>query len=178
MSDTAAEDMFAMPETGDMAPFEMEDAGEPETFTKMQETLEKLAVLFDPAIEGFNKVKTAAEPVITSIGEGLRWFYDNVLVPFGSWVIAEAVPSFFDLLSGALMILNPVLEAFKSLGQWLWDNFLQPIAAWSGQAFIDAMNFVTQAFRDLGDWMSQKQGHGNFRTCGYTGWNTCLSVNN
>jgi tape measure domain-containing protein len=157
MSDTAAEDMFAMPETGTMAPLEMEDAGEPETVTKMQQMLEKLAVLFDPAIDGFKRLKEAAGTVISNIGDGLKWFYDNILTPFGTWVIAEAVPSFFDLLSGALMILNPVLEAFKSLGQWLWDNFLQPIAAWSGQAFIDAMNFVTQAFRDLGDWMSQNK---------------------
>ena len=157
MSDTAAEDMFAMPETGTTAPPEMEDAGESETFTKMQQMLEKLKVLFDPVIDGFNRLKEAAGPVIQSIGEGLKWFYDNILTPFGTWVIAEAVPSFFDLLSGALMILNPVLEAFKSLGQWLWDNFLQPIAAWSGQAFVDLLNLVTDAFRELGDWIAQNK---------------------
>ncbi len=157
MSDTAAGGMFAMPETGAMAPLEMEDAGESETFTKMQETLEKLAVLFDPAIEGFNRLKAAAEPVIANIGEGLRWFYDNVLVPFGTWVIAEAVPTFFDLLAGALAFLNPTLEAFKTMGEWLWVSFLQPIASWTGQTFVDSMNLVSDALRTLGDWMSQNK---------------------
>jgi len=157
MSDTAAGGMFAMPETGAVAPLGMEDAGEPEAFTKMQETLEKLAILFDPAIEGFNRLKTAAEPVITSIGEGLRWFYDNALVPFGTWVVAEAVPSFMNLLSGAFTVLNPLIEAFKPLGEWLWTNFLQPIAAWTGQAFVDSINLVADALKNVGDWMSENK---------------------
>ncbi len=158
MSDTAAGGMFAMPETGAIAPPDMEDAGEPETVTKMQETLEKLAVLFDPAIEGFNRLKTAAEPVITSIGEGLKWFYDNALVPFGTWVVAEAVPSFMNLLSGAFTVLNPLLQAFAPLGEWLWTNFLQPIAAWTGQAFVDSINLVAEALKNVGDWMSENKG--------------------
>jgi len=157
MSDTAAGDMFAMPETGAMASPEMEDAGEPEAFTKMQKTLEKLAILFDPAIEGFNRLKEAAGPVIQNIGEGLKWFYDNILVPFGSWVIAEAVPAFFDLLAGALAFLNPILEAFKTMGEWLWVSFLQPIASWTGQTFVDSMSLVSDALRTLGDWMSQNK---------------------
>ena len=157
MSDTAAGDMFAMPETGAMASPEMEDAGEPEAFTKMQKTLEKLAILFDPAIEGFNRLKEAAGPVIQNIGEGLKWFYDNILVPFGTWVIAEAVPAFFDLLAGALAFLNPILEAFKTMGEWLWVSFLQPIASWTGQTFVDSMSLVSDALRTLGDWMSQNK---------------------
>jgi tape measure domain-containing protein len=157
MSDTAAGDMFAMPETGAMAPFEMEDAGEPETFTKMQETLEKLAILFDPAIEGFNRLKTAAEPVITSIGEGLKWFYDNILVPFGTWVMTEAVPAFFNLLTGTFTVLNPLLQAFAPLGEWLWTNFLQPIAAWTGDAFVASINLVADALASIGNWMSENK---------------------
>lgn len=157
MADTATGGMLAMPETGAEAPLGMEDAGEPETFSKMQETLEKLAVLFDPAIEGFNRLKTAAEPVITSIGEGLRWFYDNALVPFGTWVVAEAVPSFMNLLSGAFTVLNPLLQAFAPLGEWLWVNFLQPIAAWTGQAFVDSINLVADALKNVGDWMSENK---------------------
>ncbi len=157
MSDTAAGGMLAMPETGAMAPLEMEDAGEPEAFTKMQETLEKLAILFDPAIEGFNRLKTAAEPVITSIGEGLRWFYDNILVPFGTWVMTEAVPAFFNLLTGTFTVLNPLLQAFAPLGEWLWTNFLQPIAAWTGDAFVVSINLVADALASIGNWMSENK---------------------
>ena len=159
MSDTAVWDnMFVMPETGTMAPPEMEDTGESETFTKMQEILEKLAVLFDPVIEGFNRLKTAAEPVIANIGEGLKWFYDNVLVPYGTWVISEAVPSFMNLLSGALNALNPILEAFKPLGQWLWENFLQPAGEWAGETLLNALNWLADVLTRIGNWMSEHKG--------------------
>jgi hypothetical protein len=147
-----------MPETGAMAPLETEDAGESETFTKIQETLEKLAILFDPVIEGFNRLKTAAEPVIANIGEGLKWFYDNVLVPYGTWVISEAVPSFMNLLSGALNALNPILEAFKPLGQWLWENFLQPAGEWAGEALLNALNWLADVLTRIGNWMSEHKG--------------------
>jgi len=158
MSDTAAGGMLAMPETGAVAPLETEDAGESETFTKMQETLEKLAVLFGPAIDGFNRLKEAAGPVIQNIGEGLKWFYDNILVPFGTWVISEAVPSFMDLLSGALDVLNPILEVFKSLGQWLWESFLQPAGEWAGETLLNALDWLADALTKIGDWMSEHKG--------------------
>jgi phage-related protein len=158
MSDTAAWDMFTMSETGTIAPPEIEDAEESGAFTKMQETLEKLAVLFDPAIEGFNRLKTAAEPVITSIGKGLKWFYDNILVPFGTWVISEAVPSFMNLLSGALDALNPILKAFKPLGQWLWENFLQPAGEWAGETLLNALNWLADVLTKIGNWMSEHKG--------------------
>lgn len=157
MSDAAVGDI-AVPGAGPVAPLELEDTGEPTAFSKFQEVLEKLAVLFDPAIEGFNRLKTAAEPVIANIGEGLRWFYDNILVPFGTWVIAEAVPSFMDLLSGALNALNPILEVFKSLGQWLWESFLQPAGEWAGETLLNALDWLADALTKIGDWMSEHKG--------------------
>lgn len=156
MSDTAVGDI-AVPGAGPVAPLELEDTGEPTAFSKFQEVLENLAVLFDPAIEGFNRLKTAAEPVIANIGEGLKWFYDNILAPFGTWVIAEAVPSFMNLLSGAFTVLNPLIEGFKPLGQWLWDNFLAPVASWTGEAFVTAINAVGDALKAIGKWMSDNQ---------------------
>lgn len=156
MSDTAAGDIFTA-DTAAVAPLELEDAGEPEAFSKFQEVLEKLAVLFGPVADGFDKLKEAAEPIVKNIGEGLKWLWDEVLVPFGSWTISEAVPAFFNLLASALVFMNPILEAFKSLGQWLWENFLQPLASWTGDAFIGSMNMVADTFRSLGDWMSQNK---------------------
>jgi len=156
MSDTAAGGMPTA-DTAAVAPLELEVTGESEALTKIQEVFEKLAVLFGPAIEGFNRLKTAAEPVIANIGEGLKWFYDNILAPFGTWVIAEAVPSFMNLLSGAFTVLNPLIEGFKPLGQWLWDNFLVPVASWTGEAFVTAINAVGDALEAIGTWMSDNQ---------------------
>jgi len=158
MNNSAAGDMFAIPGAGSQtAPMEMEDTGEPEALTKMQEMLEKLKVLFDPAIDGFNRLKEAAGPVIQNIGKGLKWFYDNVLVPFGTWAISEALPAWLNMIAASISILNPIIEAFKPLAIWLWENFLQPIANWVGDAYITWLNMLTDAYRALGDWMAQNQ---------------------
>ena len=143
--------------TAAVAPLELEDTGEPEAFSKFQEVFEKLAVLFGPVVDGFNKLKEAAEPIVKNIGEGLKWLWDEVLVPFGSWVISEAIPAFFNLLAGVFKVLNPILESFKPLGQWLWDSFLLPIATWTGEAFVVAINAVGDALKAIGDWMSENK---------------------
>ena len=156
MSDTAAGGVFTA-DTAAVAPMELEDVGEPEAFSKFQEVLEKLAVLFGPVADGFHKLKKAAEPVIKNIGKGLKWFYDNVLAPFGKWTISEALPAWLNMIAASMAILNPIIEAFKPLAIWLWENFLQPIASWVGDAYIAWLNMLTEAFRNLGDWMAQNQ---------------------
>ena len=44
---------------------------------------------FEPLINSFNKVKEAAQPLITTIKDGLKWLYDNVLVPLAQWTIQD-----------------------------------------------------------------------------------------
>ena len=156
MSDTAVGDI-AVPGAGPVAPLELEDTGEPTAFSKFQEVLEKLAVLFDPAIQGFNRLKEAAQPLILNVGEGLKWFWNEVLVPFGSWVISEAIPAFFNSLGGAISFVNSVLETFKPLGQWLWDNFLQPIAQWTGGVIVDVLNWIGDALTNISNWMKENK---------------------
>lgn len=131
-----------------------EDTGED---SKLQGFADKIKSALAPAAAAFDNLKSAAGPVISNIGENLKWFYDNILVPFGSWTISTAIPTFLNLLASALTVLNPIIDIFQSLGTWLWNNFLQPIAAWTGAAFITAMNGVSKAFKVLGDWMSQNK---------------------
>lgn len=158
ISDTAAGNVTAIQDTGAIAPIETEDLGEPEALTKMQKVLEKLKVLFEPAIDGFNRLKETAEPVITNVGDGLKWFLDEVLVPFGTWTISEAIPAFLNLLSGALAVLNPLLETFAPLGQWLWESFLQPIASWTGGIIVDILGWLSEKLVAIGDWIKEHSG--------------------
>lgn len=112
---------------------------------------------FEPLINSFNKVKEAAQPLITTIKDGLKWLYDNVLVPLAKWTIQDLLPAFLNLIAGALKVLNPLITAFKPIFQWLWDNFLEPIAKWTGGVIVDTLNLVADALTRVGDWMSNNQ---------------------
>ena len=96
-------------------------------------------------------------PFAINIGEGLLWFWENVLVPLGTWTLNNAVPAFLDLLSGAIDVLNPLLEVFMELGKWLLESFLIPIASWTGGIIISALEGLACALKEIGEWMSNNK---------------------
>ena len=112
---------------------------------------------FTPLINSFNRLKEAAEPIITNIKDGLKWFYDNVLVPLAKWTIQDLLPAFLNLLAGALKILNPLIEAFEPIFQWFWNNFLEPIATWTGGVIVNTLNGLADILTNIGNWMSENQ---------------------
>lgn len=114
-------------------------------------------ISFQPLIDSFNKLKIAIEPFTETVFAGLKWFWDNILVPFGTWTIENLVPVFLDLLSGALTVLNPLILSFQPLALFLWDNFLKPIATWTGGVIISTLGLLADALTKIGTWMSDHQ---------------------
>jgi phage-related protein len=121
---------------------------------EIQKLAEKLKDIFNPITTAFENLKKSAEPLINTIGKYLKTFFDEVLVPFGSWVISDAIPAFLNLLGGALTLLNPIIKSFEPLVSWLFENFLKPLAAWTGNAFVTAINAVATALKSIGEWMN------------------------
>ncbi len=112
---------------------------------------------FVPLLESIDELLKAIQPLTQNIGEGLQWFWDNVLLPIAGWTIQEAVPAFLDMLSEAIRTANEVIEALKPLGIWLWENFLQPLGQWAGDVIISAMETITDLLKKFGDWISENQ---------------------
>jgi hypothetical protein len=107
--------------------------------------------------DGLNNLWSAIAPFAIHVGEGLVWFWENALVPLGTWTMNEVVPRFLDILAEAVRVLNKIIDAFKPAFQWFWDKFLQPIAQWSGELFLKAMDGVVNALKGLGDWISSHE---------------------
>jgi len=149
MADTADETMFATLESGPVTPFEIEDTGQTESMTKMQETLEKLKTLFGPAIAGFKELEAAAKPIVKSVGDGIKWLFNEVLVPFGKWSISDAIPSFLKLLASTLKLLTPVIEGFISYAKSFFKDFLNPVASWTGGKFTEALSAIGSGMEEM-----------------------------
>lgn len=112
-------------------------------------------ISFTPLINSFKNLKSSVTPIVNNLGKILKWFMDNILRPLAEWTIEDALPAFFNLLSKALDILNPILEVFMDLGAWLWDSFLQPIASWTGGVIVDILNGLADVLGRIGDWISE-----------------------
>lgn len=121
---------------------------------EIQKLADKLKDIFSPITTAFENLKKSAEPLINTIGKYLKAFFDEVLVPFGSWVISDAIPAFLNLLGGALTVLNPIIKSFEPLVTWLFTNFLKPLAVWTGNAFVTSINAVATALKAIGGWMN------------------------
>jgi hypothetical protein len=112
---------------------------------------------FQPLIDTFGKLKSAIEPFTQTLFSGLKWFYDNILVPYATWYIEDYLPAFLDLLASTFKVLNPLLQSFMVVGEWLWNNFLQPIASWTGGVVVDSLNQLSEVLGKIGDWMANNK---------------------
>lgn len=95
----------------------------------------------------------ALEPFAETVGEGLLWFWDNVLTPLGTWVLNKAVPTFLDLLSSSIELLHTVIQVFKPFGLWIWEEFLEPIAKWTGGVIISVLKGITDLIQDFTNYL-------------------------
>lgn len=112
---------------------------------------------FTPLLNSIKKLLENIQPLSDNIGAGLEWFYKNVLLPLASFTIEDLIPTFLDTLSGAIKVLNSIIDALKPLGQWLWDNFLQPLAKWTGGIIISVLENLGKALDGIGNWVSKNQ---------------------
>lgn len=112
---------------------------------------------FTPLLTSIQTLLQALEPFTQTIGEGLEWLWNNVLLPIAGWAITDAVPAFLNLLAGAIDAINVVIEVLEPLGVWLFDNFLEPLGEWAGDIFISAMETVTDLLHKFSDWCLNHQ---------------------
>lgn len=130
---------------------------EVEIDNKFIKFVEDIKRKLEPVIDAFDRFKVAVTPFAKNIGQGLKWFLDNVLIPLGSWTITSLIPAFLDTLGASIGVLNSLIEVFKPYGQWLWDNFLLPIATWTGDIIIGSLTSLTDGLNRLSDWIMQNQ---------------------
>ncbi len=134
----------------------------PEMLAKLEEFKAKAAEFFRPLTEALGRLYDALEPLGQTIWEGLKWAWDNILVPLGTWVVTDLLPAFLDLLSAALGVLNEVLIALGPLWLEFYEGFLKPIAEWTGGAIIEILGWLTDRLNDLAAWI--KENPEKFRT--------------
>lgn len=112
---------------------------------------------FSPLLKSFDGMLVAIRPIVGDVGDLLLWLLDKVLLPLAKWGIEQALPAVFDLIAAALKVVHSVIEALKPLGEWLWNNFLQPIGEWTGKVIIAALENVVEWLTKFSDWVRNNQ---------------------
>jgi len=127
----------------------------PELLAKIEAFKQKMLEFLQPVIEALSRLRDALIPLGETIWAGLKWAWDNILVPLGTWVITDLLPAFLDLIGAAAGVLNEALIALQPTWQWIWDNLLLPAAQWTGKVIIDALKWLTERLNDLSAWIKE-----------------------
>lgn len=99
--------------------------------------------------DALSNIKASLLAFGKNIGSGLKWLYDNILKPLAKWAITDAIPAFLNVLSGALDLINAVIETAKPILEWLWKNFLEPIARWTGGIIVDVLTDIADILKAI-----------------------------
>ncbi|ADY54718.1 hypothetical protein Sgly_0352 [Syntrophobotulus glycolicus DSM 8271] len=127
-----------------------------DTFMRILEPLQSIKL--DNLNAAFDRLKEAIRPITAALFAGLEWAYLNIFVPLAEWTIEDALPAFLDVLSGALKVLSAVIEALTPLALWLFENFLRPIAEWTGGLIVASLEALAGALKGVSDWISENEG--------------------
>lgn len=139
---------------------EVEDGVSPKIegiVTKIQELLAPLRDIdFTPAIESFGRLGEAAGGLGKTIGDGLQWAWEHILVPLAEWTIEEAVPAAVDTLAAGFAAWNEVLKVLAPVAEEFWTEVLQPLGEWAGDTLIGALGLIRDLFRKLAKVFEEK----------------------
>lgn len=116
-----------------------------------------LAIDLKPLGESLARVAEAASPIVAGLFDGLSWFLDNIAGPLAKWAMECLFPAVLDVIAGAIKLIGSVLEAVKPLFLWLWDNFLEPVAKWTGGVIVSVLGWIADALTRISDWISSHQ---------------------
>lgn len=101
---------------------------------------------------GFAALSTALQPLAALLSGALAWGYQNVLLPLAGWVIEDAAPAALNALAGAAELLTGALSVLAAPARTVWDEFLAPVAAWTGGAAADLLTVLGDAL----DWCGEQ----------------------
>lgn len=105
-------------------------------------------------IDSFERLKVTLSGFGQGTAEGLWWIYENVLVPFATWTISEALPRFLDVFNAALEVIQPIAGQVGKDLKFIYDNFLQPVATWAGSKINEFLDNLKDGLENLANWLA------------------------
>lgn len=109
---------------------------------------------FGPILSSLGEFGSKCSELSSIIGSGLKWAWDTVLVPLGTWTINAGLPGILNSLGSAFGAVASAIEWLSPLGEALWNNFLQPLASFTGDLLAATFQALAEEFTWIGDSIS------------------------
>lgn len=113
---------------------------------KSENQIEKI---FNKLKKYFSNFAKALKPIIKVIAD----IWKSYLAPFLGWAGTTLLPAVFNAISGAVQFLGEVIASVWGKLKPFVDNFLVPIAQWTGGVIVGVLNAIGDALR----WCAENQ---------------------
>lgn len=105
---------------------------------------------FDKITKAFKRFGNDVQKALKPVGKILSDVWNKYLKPFVTWAGNEALPAFLNAVGGAIQLIGSVIGS-------LWDNFLSPfidnflvpIAQFTGGIIVTVLNAIGDALRAI-----------------------------
>ena len=109
-----------------------------------------------PALmEAVGRLQEAFSGLWDTVSTGLQWAWENILAPFGEWFVSKALPPIVDALAGFIELLDAILETVGKAFGPIWEEVLQPLAAFLGDVLVKNFENVARGYHVLADWVRE-----------------------
>lgn len=127
-----------------------------EAFPKFSKTLLDISnnIDWDTLNKALKDFWKALEPLTEKIGDGLLWFFQNVLAPLGVWAANTVIPDVLSSISSILQIMGEALQAEAPAFELLWDYFIQPLLKLSETNIGLSLNVIKNVLKAIADLIS------------------------
>ena len=118
---------------------EVDTSGLEQATQKILKTMEPLnSYDFGPLSTAFQNLWNTIQPILSRLGEGMGWLWQQVLSPFLSWVTGTLAPTLVGGLAGGVIAVSNSLNTVSGSGQRLQDS-LKPVVSYIGQQAATAL---------------------------------------
>lgn len=120
-----------------------------------QEIIEPMPKAYEKLAKSIDRLKDSCREFSEVLSGGLQWGYENILKPLGEWTMSKLAPAAIDILSGAIRILTEAMEIAAPIGKKIWDEFLAPIASFTGGVAVGVLELLAGALDKIADFADE-----------------------
>ncbi|MGN0480353.1 MAG: hypothetical protein ACI4EV_02145 [Lachnospiraceae bacterium] len=140
----------------DLTPITNEASSATKAVSPLAETLKEAFkplkdISFKNVINSLKGLKDALKPIGATLISGISSLWSDCLVPMAKFTIEDVIPAFIDMLSGALSILNGVIDTIKPVWSWMWENLFKPLRDWTNDFIVKVIKDLAEVLKAVGD---------------------------
>lgn len=118
-----------------------------------EERAAALVAILQPTINSLGRLWDALKPYGQTFGRGLERFWNDILVPFGKWLLEFGIPGLLDLITDALTRLSDWAAANPEVVDTMFQLILGFLAGlWVYNTTKKIVNFISNMVVAFGTW--------------------------